>query len=65
MSQIKQVLRWIENAQDGATVPNLIDDFEPVGEVVLQIIDNFGYVELNDGLLTLTPFGREALEEQQ
>lgn len=63
MSQIKQALKWVTVAGSGRTVTNFIEDFEPVGGTLLDMLQHFGYVYVDDWLLCLTPEGLKALKE--
>lgn len=54
MSQTEQALRWVVNAGIGRTPENFIEDFEPIGAMLLQDLQTSGRVHIDDGLMCLT-----------
>lgn len=64
MSQLKQALQYITNTNGNATEATLIDDFEPIGELLLADIKRRGFARVDDaGKLFLTLDGIAAMQE--
>lgn len=64
MNEHKQALQYIVNANGNATEETLIEDFEPIGELLLADIKRLGWVIVNDcGKLLLTATGALARQE--
>ena len=57
----KDGLLYVRNAAGNATKASFLDDFDPVGGMLLSDITRARLVELVDGRLVLTETGKEAI----
>ncbi len=65
MSKMKKYLEYIKNAGEGATMLNFIEDWEPIGAELIQVLLQAEVITIENGggrLMKLTPRGEQELK---
>lgn len=53
--RLQKYIQYIVNVGTAASTENFIEDFEPVGKVILDELKNNDFITINNGYITLNP----------